>query len=274
MISGPIKAVREMLLEAIKLAEPVFERTDIDRTSTTAALDTALLAMLGWCISQAYCMHSALATRTPHAVGPNVRAMLEALISAMYLTDPKADPAETKNRLDRYYRGARRAQVKLRSALDAYPGLKMKLIINQALADAERDELKHVEDALPHEHRLGKKHWSGRADGLKSMAEAVGLDSDYALQYRIHSGSAHGNRPWDQVLVDRKGLLVKPVLDDTNNAGFSYGSDAFRYLAWSLDVAYSSGTVCLDDSEIAKLESFRTFLEPIDVLIEKGVIGP
>jgi hypothetical protein len=121
--------------------------------------------------------------------------MLESLITILYLTGPSVTERERRRRLDRYYRGVRREQVKLRSALDFYPAMKARLIKDSILIDRERTEYDRKEASLPKAEKLGRGHWSGLPHGLQSLAEAVGLDSDYALQYKHHSGTTHANRP-------------------------------------------------------------------------------
>lgn len=118
MNSKDIAQIRTHLELVLGLAEKAFSRAAVDRASESAAQHSALLALLSWAMCQGYCVVEGLKGRTPHGVAPNIRAMLEALITAMYLVDPATDSAERHDRLDRFYRGVRRAQVKLRGALD------------------------------------------------------------------------------------------------------------------------------------------------------------
>jgi hypothetical protein len=199
--------------------------------------------------------------------------MLETLVTALFLTDPKATPGEREERLGRFFRGVRRDQVKLRDALDQYPTLKRVFLVDHALAEREKKELQAGEASLPPQKRLGK-HWSGTKEGLKGMAEAVGLGSDYAVRYRVNSGSMHANRPWDMVRFDPAGRRVIPSLAAHRDLAVPLGCDALRYLAWLLAVAQDCGAVALHQSEQATLEQYRRYLEPLAALLEKGILCP
>ena len=126
---------------------------------------------------------------------------------------------------------------------------------------------------LPAARRLDGRHWSGRSEGLKGMADAVGLGPDYAVQYRLHSGSVHANRPWDQILFDPAGPLVVPALDEHKPMGLSLALDALRYVAWLLSIAHTSGAVPLYASEQNEVNSYSKYLEPLDALFQKGIVG-
>jgi hypothetical protein len=199
--------------------------------------------------------------------------MLESLITILYLVQPSVTPLERRRRLDRYYRGVRREQVKLRSALDPYPAMKAGLIKNLVLINREKTEFAQKEALLPKAEQLGSRHWSGLSHGLQSLAEAVGLDSDYALQYRLYSGSTHANRPWDQVPFHGDRSSVIPTLAANKAAGVPLSFHALRYLAWGLAAAHDCGALTLTPHEKKRLDRRRHFLQPIEVLFAKGIIG-
>lgn len=274
MSSNHLEPLLQVLDSAIKLATDTFSRAAVDRTSDGAALRFAVLSLLGWGITQGGCVTASLRTKTPQGIAPNVRSLLESLITARYLTDPNTTEKEGDDRLYRYFRGVRRAQVKLRDALNGFPILKKVYLTDPELADKEKTEYTQLEKSLPPDRRLKNKHWSGAAEGLKAMADTVGMGSDYAVQYRVHSGSAHGNRPWDQAIFDADKMIVVPALDKLRDTGVLLGFDAFRYLTWLLAVGSESGAVALYDSEQEELASYRKYLEPMDALHQKGIVGP
>jgi hypothetical protein len=199
--------------------------------------------------------------------------MLESLITILYLADPSVTQRERRRRLDRYYRGVRREQVKLRSALDLYPAMKARLIKDSILIDREKTEYDRIEASLPKAEKLGGGHWSGLPHGLQSLAEAVDLGSDYALQYRLHSGATHANRPWDQVPFRADRSSVIPTLAANRAAGVPLSFDALRYLAWCLAAAHDCGALALTSSEQRALGQRRHYLQPIEVLFAKGIVG-
>lgn len=268
-----VAQIREHFKCVLELADEAFSRAAVDRHSDSADLDSALLGLLGWAICQGYCVAESLNSKTPQGVAPNVRSMLEALITALYLIDPAADEAERYDRLDRFYRGVRRAQVKLRSALDDHPLLKKVFEVDSELAKRERDEYEKNEKTLTPDRRLKRGHWSGKSDALKGMADAVGIGSDYAVQYRLHSGSLHGNRPWDQVLFDAAGPLIVPSLSDSADMARPLAFDALRYLSWILSIAATSGSVQLYASEQAQLHSYDKYMQPMDALFDQRIVG-
>lgn len=195
--------------------------------------------------------------------------MLECLIVARFLTDDGADATELESRLERYFRGVRKEQVKSRNALNEYPQLKKIFQVDDALATRERDELKLFEAALPADQRL-KGHWSGL--GLEAIAKAVGLGADYAVQYRLHSGVSHGNRPWDFVKLTSEGLGT-PDLTSSKDLGFYIGFDALRYLTWMLTIALNANTVQLYQTEQKDLRQYADFAQSLEDLSNKGIIG-
>lgn len=268
-----ITQIRDHLKWVLELADEAFSRAAVDRHSDAADLDSALLGLLGWIICQGYCVTEGLNSKTPQGVASNVRSMLEALITALYLIDPAASEAERHDRLDRFYRGVRRAQVKLRRALDDYSSLKKVFEVDSELAKHERDEYEKNERTLSPDRRLKGGHWSGKPEALKGMAEAVGIGSDYAVQYRLHSGSLHGNRPWDQVLFDPSGALILPSLSDNAAMALPLAFDALRYLSWILSITDKSGSVRLYASEQAQLDSYDKYMQPMDALFDKGIVG-
>ncbi|MBI4502739.1 MAG: hypothetical protein HY700_16455 [Gemmatimonadetes bacterium] len=273
MESANLTPILNVLDSATALAMVAFSGAAIDRSSSTAPLQLAVLSLLGWGVRQGQCIHAGLAIGAASGVSPNVRSLLESLLTAQYLADSRIDVAERENRLDRYFRGVRREQVKLRSALDHYPALKKVYITELELAERERVEYQEGEKALPADKRLDGGHWSGQPEGLKSLAEAVGMGSDYAIQYRLHSGSAHGNRPWDQALFEPDKLVVIPALDKNEDSGVPLGFDALRYLTWLTAIAFEVDAVRLSGSEQEELSKLRKYLEPIEVLHSKGIIG-
>jgi uncharacterized protein DUF5677 len=271
MGSNGLAEISGHLERIVALADQAFSRARPDRTSDAAPLQPAVLGLLGWAICEAYCVIAGLVTKTPQGVAPNVRSMLEALITAKYLAAP-AETAEADDRLDRYYRGVRRAQIVLRDAVSEYAPLKAVYAVDQKLAEGERNEYKQNEGSLPPERRL-RKHWSGKPEGLKTMADIVGLGADYAVQYRLHSGSTHGNRPWDQALFDPQNTLIVPSLEENRGMGLPLAFDALRYLAWILAIAHECGAVAFSQSEQDGLQLYRKYCEPMDVLHEKGIVG-
>ena len=179
-----------------------------------------------------------------------------------------------ETRIDRFLRGVRAAQVKLRNALAPYPILKDTFLTDRELAERESEELKRTEAALPLEKRIGTGHWSGMSQGLKSVAETVGLGADYAVQYRVNSGSIHASRPWDTVRFDPGSLLVVPSLEVNRDLGTPLAFDALRYLAWLLLEADGTDAVSLRQSEQKILGHYRQFAAPLDELLKKGIVGP
>ena len=163
--------------------------------------------------------------------------------------------------------------MKLRSALDAYPAMKAALIRDPTLMDRDRTEFLQKEAALPVAEQLGRRHWSGLSDGLQDLAQAVGLGSDYALLYKLYSGAAHANRPWDQAPFRADTSLVIPTLSHTRATGISLSFNTWRYLAWCLAAACDSGALALYPSEQRALDQYRHFLEPVEILFAKGIIG-
>ena len=208
----------------------------------------------------------------PNAITPNVRTILEILITVSYLVDPSAKQDERDKRLDRFMRAARETQVKLREAFQDYPILRSALIEDEEVAALEAAELADYEANLPKEDRLGR-HWSSLKAGLRSMAELVGLGADYALQYRLHSGMSHARRPWDHLVVDLSQPLILPNLQRRRTAAVSIGFDALRYVAWILSVAQQQGAVAMYNSEQEQFARFRQFLRPIDTLMSNGTLA-
>lgn len=274
MNSEHLEPLLRVLDSALKLANDAFSRAAVDRTSEEAGLQLAVLGLLGWGISQGQCVAASFRTTTPQGIAPNVRSLLEALVTAKYLADPTASVDEREDRLDRYFRGVRRAQVKLRDALNDFPILKRVYLTDPSLADREKREYQKLEKSLPAHRRLDNKQWSGAAEGLKGMAESVGMGSDYAVQYRLHSGSTHANRPWDLTLFDPNRMIIVPALDKMQDTGVSLGFDAFRYLVWLIDVAARCGAVTLYATEQEELGSYRKYMEPMEALHDKGIVGP
>lgn len=200
--------------------------------------------------------------------------MLETLITAKYLTDQTVGAEKMEHCLDRYFRSVRRDQVKLRNAICQYPALNKTYAVDMELAEREQGEYKQNEESLPPDRRLGRKHWSGRPEDLKSVAETVGLGADYAVQYRLYSGSTHGNRPWDQALFDPDRLLVVPSLEESKAMGSPLAFDALCYLTWVLKIAQECGAVRLYRSEQGELRAYEQYMEPMeDDLHEKGIAG-
>jgi len=269
-----IVEIRTLLEAVVTLADQAFSRAAPKRTDADVALRTAVLGLFGWGICEGYCVVEALKSKTPQGVAPIVRSLLEALITALYLADTAVSSAERSARLDRYFRGVRREQVRLRSALDDYPTLKAVFLPDTGLADREREEYRQREEASSPEHRLGRAHWSGVPDGLKGMAEDVGLGSDYAVQYRIHSGSTHGNRPWDQARFDPDGLLIIPSLATNASMGIPLGFDTARYLAWLLIIGFDCGAIPLEAAEVEQLNQYRKYAQSMEALHEQGIVGP
>jgi hypothetical protein len=266
-----IDVIREQLERVLVVAEAATRRAAVDRDDPRAALQAVTLGLLGMAVAEAHCIAAALRAPMPQGTAPNVRAMLEVLVTVEYLNDDRATEEEAEDRLDRYYRGVRREQVRLRSSLDAFPVLKATFVTDQELAERERLELQAKEAGLPDDRRL-KRHWS-RAGSLQGMAEAVGLGSDYAVQYRVNSGSAHGNRPWDMARVDERGLLICPDLDRNRDLGVPHGFDAQRYLAWTLSIAHANGTVALYESEQVVIGELAKYRQSLETLVAQGVVG-
>ena len=268
-----VEAVAQQLTRVVELAHAAVNRTFVDRFSTDAGLNSALLGLLGWAVVEGHCVLAGLLSATPQGIAPNVRSMLETLITARYLTDEQQDGQILQGRLDRFYRGVRAAQVKLRSALDEYPLLKKTFLVDESLARREREELRKTEAALPPDQRLGNSHWSGLPHGLKSVAEAVELGADYAVQYRLNSGSVHALRPWDTARFDSNGLLVVPALESNTDLAIPLAFDALRYVAWMLYIARDADAVVLYRSEQQVLSEYQKYMQSVDALLKKGVVG-
>ncbi len=268
-----IAAAKRELRAMAQLTQSALRRCVINRTARDAGLHAMVLGLLAWTLVEALCVAEACGSKAPQGTSPNVRSMLESLVTILYLADPSVTQRERRRRLERYYRGVRREAVKLRGALDGYPAMKAYLITNRILIDRERAEYEGIEASLPKADKLGRAHWSGLPQGLLSLAEAVGLDSDYALQYRLHSGAAHANRPWDQLpfCADRSSVI--PALEANNAVGIFLSLDAFRYLAWCLATAHDCGALALTLREQEILGQHRKYLQPIEVLFAKGIVG-
>lgn len=269
----PIAVVQRQLRAVARLTQSALRRCVIDRALRNAGLHAVVLGLLTWALAEALCIAEACRSEAPQGISPNVRSMLESLITILYLADPSVTQRERRRRLDRYYRGVRREQVKLRSALDLYPAMKARLIKDSILIDREKTEFARKEALLPKAEQLGSRHWSGLPHGLQSLAEAVGLGSDYALQYRLHSGATHANRPWDQVPFRADRSSVIPTLAQNRAAGAPHSFDALRCLAWCLAAAHDCGALTLTPSEQGALGQHRRFLQPIEVLFAKGIVG-
>lgn len=269
----PIAVVQRELRAVARLTQPALRRCVIDRASRNAGLHAVVLGLLTWALAEALCIAEACRSEAPQGISPNVRSMLEALITILYLADPSVTQRKRRRRLDRYYRGVRREQVKLRSALDLYPAMKARLIKDSILIDREKTEFARKEALLPKAEQLGSRHWSGLPHGLQSLAEVIGLGSDYALQYRLHSGATHANRPWDQVPFRADRSSVIPTLAQNRAAGVPHSFDALRYLAWCLAAAHDCGALTLTPSEQRALGQRRHFLQPTEVLFAKGIVG-
>lgn len=269
-----VEALTTELRRMTELAHTAIDRTVVDRSADEAGLHAALLAFLGWMVVEAHCVTAGLTTATPHGVGPNIRSMVEALITARYLTNDSEAPSELERRLERYYRAVRKEQVKLRSALDDYPVLKKTFLVDEALATRERDELKFTEAALPPSEKLKGAHWSGLPNGLKSVAESVGLGGDYRIQCRLHSGALHGNRPWDLLKLEPTGRLGIPDLNSGQGLVVPLAFDALRYLAWMVKISATAGAIALYRSEQKYLSEQNQFLQPLETLLSQGIVGP
>lgn len=269
----PIEILRGHVEQVIRLATGVIERAAIDRAAPLAALQAALIGLLGWAITQASCMAGGLQSPLPQGIAPNVRSMLETLITALYLTDSKATDAERERRLERYFRGVRRDQVKLRKALDPFPVLKETFLVDAELERRERLEYEAIEAGLPAKDRMGGRHWAGLPHGLLSVADEVGMGSDYAVQYRVNSGSTHAGRPWDIAQFEEAKSTVLPSLTKNRDLAVPLGFDAFRYLAWLLQIVGESGAVALKGEERAELDQYRRFMQPLVDLLAKGIVG-
>jgi hypothetical protein len=269
----PIAVMQRELRAVAQLAQPALRRCVIDRASRNAGLHAVVLGLLTLALAEALCIAEACRSEAPQGTSPNVRSMLESLITILYLTDPSVTERERRRRLDRYYKGVRREQVKLRSALDLYPAMKARFIKDSILIDREKTEFARIEASLPKAERLGRGHWSGLPHGLQSLAEAVGLGSDYALQYRHHSGTTHANRPWDQVPFRADRSSVNPTLVANRVVGAWCSFDAWRYLAWCLAAAHDCGALSLTSREQRALGQRRYYLQPIEVLFAKGIVG-
>lgn len=176
-----------------------------------------------------------------------------------------------ERRLERYLRGVRAEQVKLRAALKGHGALLQFFEVDEDLADREAEELRAVEAVLPQQDRLGR-HWSGLPEGLKSVAEAVGFAADYTVQYRAHSGSAHANRVWDMLEVDLSNPIVFPK-SPIAGTGVPLAFDALRYIGLLLRAAHTCGAVQLYRSEQATLDGVKQYLQPMDVLFANGTLG-
>ena len=269
----PLEVVAQQLQRVVGLAHASVGRTVVDRSSSDAGLKSALLGLLGWAVVEGHCVLAGLGSATPQGVAPNVRSMLETLITARYLTDEQQNDQVLEGRLERFFRGVRAAQVKLRNALDEYPILKKTFLVDESLAKREREELQKTEAALPPDQRLGNRHWSGLPQGLKSVAEAVKLGADYAVQYRVNSGSVHASRPWDTVRFDSNGLLVVPDLESNSDLAIPHAFDALRYLAWVLAIAQEAGTIALHRSEQQILSEYQKYMQSVDALLKEGIVG-
>ncbi len=269
----PIIVMQRELRAVVRLARSAIRRCVVYRASRNSGLHAAVLALLTWALAEALCVVEASQSEAPQGISPNVRSMLESLATILYLADPSVTQPERRRRLDRYFRGVRREQVKLRSALDVYPAMKARLITHTTLIDREKTEYDRIEASLPKAEKLGRGHWSGLPHSLQSMAEAVDLGSDYALQYRLQSGAAHANRPWDQVPFRADRSSVIPTLAVNKAAGVPLLFDALRYLAWCLATAHDCGALALTPREQEILGQRRQYLQPIEVLFVKGIVG-
>jgi hypothetical protein len=241
-----------------------------DRDDPQGALQAMVLATLTGSVRQARCVSAIIADQNARGALPNVRAMFELLVTARYLADPTA--ADAERRLERYYRGVRREQVKLRDAMQSYPELEKAFVIDLTHAAQEKTEYAALEKALAQTERLGSGHWSGLPDGLRGMSDVVGLGSDYAFLYKISSGMAHANRPWDDVSFDPNVALILPKSGPDEFAG-PIALDAIRYLAWTLVMAHELGVVALYQSQQAELAPLKKYLKPLDILFKEGLVG-
>lgn len=270
----PVEQIATHIETVARLAADALSRTVIDRDSPDAAAHAAVAALLGWQLTQARCVLGGLKSEAPQGISPNVRSMLETLVTALYLIDPKANESEREDRLERYYRGTRREQVRLRSGLDAFPNLRNVFLIDPALADREKAEYDELEVKLPADKKLGRRHWSGKQEGLKAIADAVGLASDYAVDYRVTSGSIHANRPWDTARFEDSGLLIIPSPDGHRDMAIPLAFNALRYLAWLLREAVRADAVTLYRSELEVLSKYEQYMESLEILFAKGIVGP
>lgn len=260
------------LFSLTTLAEEKLSKGVADRDDPQGPLQAMVLAALAATVRQAQCVGAIIEKQSARGALPNVRAMFELLVTARYLADPTVSEAESERRLERYFRGVRREQVKLRDALQSYPELQAGFAIDTSHAAQEKAEYTTSEQSLPKPERLGSAHWSGLPDGLKGMADVGGLGSDYAFLYKISSGMAHANRPWDEVSFDPGVALILPKVGGDTFAG-PIAFDAIRYLAWLLNMAHELGVVALYQSEQAQIEPLKKYLKPLNVLFKEGLVG-
>jgi hypothetical protein len=262
----------ETLRFLASLADEAAANGAADRDDPQGALHALVLAALTGSVRQARCVHAIIDAQSARGALPNVRAMFELLVTARYLADPTVPPQAADARLERYYRGVRREQVRLRDALQPYPELQKAFVVDLTHAVKEKAEYIALEQSLSKDERLGSGHWSGLPDGLRGMADVVGLGSDYAFLYKISSGMAHATRPWDDVTFDPGVALVLSNSGPDEFAG-PIAFDAMRYLGWTLVMAHELGVVALYRSQQAELAPLRKYLKPLNVLFKEGLVG-
>jgi hypothetical protein len=260
------------LLSLVALADNKLNHGVADRDDPQGVLQAVILAALAATIRQAHCVGAIIEKQGARGALPNVRAMFEQLVTGRYLADPMVSDVESERRLERYFRGVRREQVKLRDALQSYPELQSGFAIDIGHASQEKAEYTTAEQSLPKADRLGSAHWSGLPDGLRGMAEVVGLGSDYAFLYKISSGMAHANRPWDEISFDPSVPLILPKVGGDGFAG-AIAFDAIRYLAWLLRMAHELGVIPLYQSEQAQIEPLKKYMKPLNILFKEGLVG-
>ena len=266
------KSIPDTLSALVKLAEEKLGHGVADREDPQGSLQAMILAALAATVRQAQCVAAIVEKHSARGALPNVRAMFELLVTARYLADPTVPEAESERRIERYLRGVRREQVKLRDALRSYPELQSGFAIDVTHAAQEKAEYATAEQSLPKNEQLGSKHWSGLPEELKGMADVAGLGSDYAFLYKISSGMAHANRPWDEVTFDPDVALILPKVGGDTFAG-PIAFDAIRFLAWLLTMAHELGVVALYQSEQVQIQPLKKYLKPLNVLFKEGLVG-
>ena len=90
----PVAVMQRQLRTVARLTHRVLRRSFVDRSSRDAGLHAVVLGLLTWALAEALCVSEASRSKAPQGVSPNVRSMLESLITILHVADPSVTRRE------------------------------------------------------------------------------------------------------------------------------------------------------------------------------------
>ena len=69
------------------------------------------------------------------------------------------------------------------------------------------------------------------------------------------------------------GVIVVPALESNTDLAIPLAFDALRYVAWMLGIARDADAVVLYRSEQQVLSEYQKYMQSVDALLKKGVVG-